>query len=1157
MEKEVAFHVLGIQETKDEQAMMEAYHRLLQCTNPEDDPEGFKRLREAYEVAMDSVREPEQEDEDRPKTEVDLWMDRMEALYQDILARPQESRWKQLLDEPVCDGLDTSIEVRERMIVFLMNHIHLPHSIWKLIDDTFQITADMDQLAQQFPMNFLRYVQYYVENGTFIPYELFEYVSLDGMRAKPDEYIDGLLAVKKKIDGGKTDGCLQDLDDLKAFDVYHPFEDVERLRYYLQKMQTLRQEIAESGPEQQEEEHPYGRRPGVGAKQSTADKKRTLQDCEEQCRRLADSLSELPPEYNYIYLYIGEALWEFGQKEKAHAIWQDILEREPEYYRAKYNMVRYMMEQGKYYEAREEMEQLLDSNGQDEEVQSMLQEANRVLIEEYQGKIARGEEDEHFKGDELVLELGWCLFQNDKIPEAIHLVEGLSADTEQEYGYYNLFGRLLYQNKEYERAIPILEHWKGMLWDLKDDGTKETRRRIEKKNMACGILGACYHEVGRKQDAIDSVKEAIAVAADEGDRLGSMQQLAAIMLEQKEYEQTVDICDKIIDADDQYYPAYVMRQEACYELQKGQEVVDDYRRAIEIFPGYYRPYMFAEEVFFFYSQYQDGLEVLDLAKQNGVEPTPRMRLYEAKILRNLAHSETERKRPFEILQELEDEMDTEGWDIEDRSELQFERALLYWDDNALDTAYYYIMMARKMNPDRMQYSMVCANIQVDRENYAEALEEYKRTEEEYGDSAGYHYGLGLCYEGLGSMDKAVECFEKTLTIRDTYADACEKVSDYYRIRYHQTYQKKYLDKAISYATRQLEEMENCYYLVHRGLLYMNALILKPAIADFKKALEHRENDWPAWNNLGCCYKYLGEFSEAIRCFEKAIKYMGEDKDILPYSNMADCYEALGQYQRAVACYKKDLEMRPDWISLWDEIASLYGKMGQYEKALEAYKRSDSTDNYDDIGDLWLFQGEKRKGIASYKKGIQMAPRSQKAYWYRLMGTMYIDQLLDYSKGIKCLNRAVSLYKPLIASGEADLWRWMKCEQYLAKGYYMMGDRQTARKHAKLAWKYFEEAGKADEEEYAGYAPYGPINQAELGWIYLCLGDEEKARKYFERMDQGLRCKQCRYQKCFESSLYLGDLLRLQGDTQGAREAYEETLRRNPFCLEAKAGLSLL
>ena len=51
MEKEMSFHILGIEETKDERAVKMAYMRLLKETNPEDDPEGFKRLRTAYETA--------------------------------------------------------------------------------------------------------------------------------------------------------------------------------------------------------------------------------------------------------------------------------------------------------------------------------------------------------------------------------------------------------------------------------------------------------------------------------------------------------------------------------------------------------------------------------------------------------------------------------------------------------------------------------------------------------------------------------------------------------------------------------------------------------------------------------------------------------------------------------------------------------------------------------------------------------------------------------------------------------------------------------------------------------------------------------------------------------------------------------------------------
>lgn len=83
MEKELIFHVLGIEPTKEESRIRSAYLTLLKSTNPEDDPEGFKRLREAYEKALSLAREQDAEDE-APADDIGLWLAKVDKVYQDI-----------------------------------------------------------------------------------------------------------------------------------------------------------------------------------------------------------------------------------------------------------------------------------------------------------------------------------------------------------------------------------------------------------------------------------------------------------------------------------------------------------------------------------------------------------------------------------------------------------------------------------------------------------------------------------------------------------------------------------------------------------------------------------------------------------------------------------------------------------------------------------------------------------------------------------------------------------------------------------------------------------------------------------------------------------------------------------------------------------------
>lgn len=76
MEKAEIFSVLGIGENFGEQEIRAAYREKLAVTNPEDNPEGFKRLRQAYEEALALARQPqgEEEPEQEDTTETGRWV---------------------------------------------------------------------------------------------------------------------------------------------------------------------------------------------------------------------------------------------------------------------------------------------------------------------------------------------------------------------------------------------------------------------------------------------------------------------------------------------------------------------------------------------------------------------------------------------------------------------------------------------------------------------------------------------------------------------------------------------------------------------------------------------------------------------------------------------------------------------------------------------------------------------------------------------------------------------------------------------------------------------------------------------------------------------------------------------------------------------------
>ncbi|HEX3029193.1 MAG TPA: J domain-containing protein, partial [Clostridia bacterium] len=159
------WEVLGIEPTNEVSAIKKAYAAKLKLHHPEDDPEGYQRLREAYDSAIKMSKNKSQEDvlftyintlesgwNDRTINNIDPLYDSIEtnfivlnedfinkaiALYDDFSLRIDISKWNKLFDSDVIWNMNNREEINYLMLEFVSEHRYFPQDIWTLFNSTF------------------------------------------------------------------------------------------------------------------------------------------------------------------------------------------------------------------------------------------------------------------------------------------------------------------------------------------------------------------------------------------------------------------------------------------------------------------------------------------------------------------------------------------------------------------------------------------------------------------------------------------------------------------------------------------------------------------------------------------------------------------------------------------------------------------------------------------------------------------------------------------------------------------------------------------------------------------------------------------------------------------------------------------------------------
>lgn len=1118
MDTTQAFRILECEQTKDKAVITDAYRKKLVTVNPEEDPKGFMELRAAFDAAVKYSQEAEEEECIKiPQTPMDLFMKKVEDLYFSKEDRLNPAAWEKVLEEDVCVYLETADEALRQLLIFFMDHFRLPQPIFKAIDQKVGLTTKGDDFYEEFPEDFVRFIKSAPLDENFFPFELVEGEDFTQI----DEYIRLYYDCKHFFDLKQIDEVKSTLKQMDQLSLDHPFTHVEKL--------------------------------GLAH----------LEGDREAMERELAYLNEYEPKNEFILFHIAYYYTKQGKYEQAQPVVDQILEKNPNHYSACKLRYEYWFETGKYKEARKGFLDLLDYENHDPDLVEKLQKCNEIVIPILEKEF---EENHDY---EALMESCWALFQNDRQEEALKKLENYPEEERNSLNYDNICGKMYASLQRYGEAIPHLKRWSEALKQVVDDGSEKNKKEIKKIPYSTLMIVNCYMELGKNsknqneyfEKAINEMPKDL--SKDDEHYMNYMTMRAYIKLTLHEYHDCIDICDEILKIDHHHIYAHIYMQEAFYEVRSGQNVVDEYHYLKEYAPGYIKSYEFAARVFFAYGQHEDVFSVVEEARKREVDSLLLEFLF-TRSKRYIADGKEQMEELADKYKEIIHKMETEESDIEDRLEVYREQIYLYMDMKNFGTA---LSLCEKLpqneeDVDRNLYMK--ADILRQDERYKEAVKIFIDLDKRNPDYEVYAFNAARCYHEMDQEEKEKEYLIRTLKINPQHQNANGHIADILKKRLKSYWDWNTFYEAIDYASKQIEILPNCYYLIERGLLYLDAGMLEPAMKDFQAAIEDDPEDLYAYNNMGFAYEQSWDFEKACEYYEKSMELVKEKETGLPFVNAGDSYMALGDFEKAIKAYQKRLEMFPNSAEyVLRKMAECCHRLGHFEEANKYYDElrkhvTDPEDIEDDTlsrGDLFLDMGREEQALSCYQKYASKSLMKKKGTvtikGLRRMANFYGYDKNDWVKAKTFAKKAWAMAELEDGNDYINaLITYMTCNFYL-------NNMEENKKLYDKAQEYFSNCLRGGREAYLSTPVYRPLKYRRLFDVeYLC-GNLEEAKSYLKVMEESPRCASCDFRKCVDALEAEILILISEQKREEALELVRELEEVNPMNQEAKLLRNLL
>lgn len=203
-------------------------------------------------------------------------------------------------------------------------------------------------------------------------------------------------------------------------------------------------------------------------------------------------------------------------------------------------------------------------------------------------------------------------------------------------------------------------------------------------------------------------------------------------------------------------------------------------------------------------------------------------------------------------------------------------------------------------------------------DYNLAAKIYKNLILEEPENIDYKMQLGNLYVKAGKDDQALTLFKQVEKADDENLDVLVAISGVYRRQKRYEESVAFLEQALVICESNPKSRAKISY--NLGFTYRQMGNYEEAIKCFEEVVDENPSDVLANNHLGAIYALQGNHGKAIEAYNRGLKY-DPNHPILQF-NIAKSYAEIGETVKAQSCFEGALRAKPGWTEAIEAYADL-------------------------------------------------------------------------------------------------------------------------------------------------------------------------------------------------------------------------------------------